>query len=162
MIKKTFEVGVEIYQSLEELSPTWQKLWEEATKACQFAYAPYSNFWVGAAILLKGGQIVQGVNQENAAYPSGLCAERVAFYRAGIQFPNTSIEKIAIAARRAEVDAFIPVTPCGACRQVMIEFENKQEQLIEILFKGGGNEYFIIRSVSDLLPLQFNAESLGI
>ncbi len=161
MIKK-WELQIEAHQNLQTLSADWQKLWEIASKTCEKAYAPYSNFWVGVAILLENNEIIEGVNQENAAYPSGLCAERVALFSAGILFPNQTIKMMAIAARRAENPQIIPVTPCGACRQVMIEFENKQKTPLQVLFKGTENEYYIIETVSDLLPLQFNSTSLGI
>ncbi|TAE72193.1 MAG: cytidine deaminase [Bacteroidetes bacterium] len=162
MTIKKWEMQIEIHTDLQTLSSEWKKLWEVASKACEKAYAPYSNFWVGVAILLENNEIIEGVNQENAAYPSGLCAERVGLFSAGIQFPNQKIKMMAVAARRSDNPQIIPVTPCGACRQVMIEFENKQKNPIQVLFQGAENQYYILETVSNLLPLQFNATSLGI
>ncbi|TAG04563.1 MAG: cytidine deaminase [Cytophagia bacterium] len=161
MIKK-WEMQIEVHQNLQTLSSTWQHLWQKATQSCENAYAPYSNFWVGVAILLENNEIIEGVNQENAAYPSGLCAERVALFRAGIQFPHQKIKMMAIAARKADNPQMLPVTPCGACRQVMIEFENKQKTPIQVLFQGAESEYYIVDTTAHLLPLQFNASSLGL
>ena len=110
-----------IEQPIEELSKEDQDLLQQATAACKKAYAPYSRFYVGAAILLENGKIVTGNNQENAAYPSGLCAERVAIFKASADYPAAQIKTIAVTASSEEFDIDHPVSPCGACRQVLKE-----------------------------------------
>lgn len=154
--KKSFlKIPISIYENENELAETEKKLLIEAQKACDLSYSPYSNFCVGSAVLLKNKQIVLGANQENVAYPSGLCAERVAFFNCGVQFPNEEILMIAAVARKANTDVFVAASPCGACRQVMVEFENKQAKPIAIIFKGESEKIYIFESVSDLLPIQF-------
>jgi len=121
------------------------------------AYAPYSHFRVGAAILLKSGHIVSGNNQENAVYPSGMCAERVALFYAGSQFPKTPIAKIAITAIGSENEVIMPVPPCGNCRQALLEYEMRYGEPIEVIMAGEKGDVFIVKSVADLLPLSFNS-----
>ena len=125
-----------VYDSLEQLSPEDKRLMEEAIKATKNSYSPYSNFRVGAAILLEDNSIILGSNQENAAYPSGMCAERVAIWTAGATYPNKKVKKIAIAANSPDKTVDKPVGPCGACRQALLEYEVKQEEPMEILFMG--------------------------
>jgi cytidine deaminase len=124
------------------------------------AYAPYSQFHVGAAILLENGTMVEGNNQENAAYPSGLCAERVAIFSVGANFPNQLIRAIAITASSANYVSGEPVTPCGACRQSMLEYELKQNTPIAVYLVSPSDEVIVIPSVSQLLPLHFDAKNL--
>jgi cytidine deaminase len=124
------------------------------------AYAPYSQFHVGAAILLENGTMVEGNNQENAAYPSGLCAERVAIFSVGANFPNQPIRAIAITASSATYVSVEPVTPCGACRQSMLEYELKQNTPIAVYLVSPSDEVIVIPSVSQLLPLHFDAKNL--
>jgi len=131
-----------------------------AHEAATRAYAPYSNFKVGAAILLKNGQIVSGNNQENAVYPSGMCAERVALYYAASQFPETPISKIAITAIGNENEITQPVPPCGSCRQALLEYELKFGEPIEVIMAGEKGEVLIAKSVTDLLPLSFSNDFL--
>lgn len=150
---EVFEVG--------ELGGKELALIEKARETCQNAYAPYSNFWVGAAILLENGEVVTGTNQENAAYPSGLCAERTAIYWAGANYPKQKIKAIAITAKKANTDNYLPVTPCGACRQAVSEYENKQGEPIKIILEGKENKVYVIESVGELLPLKFSENSLG-
>ncbi|MFN3315647.1 MAG: cytidine deaminase, partial [Raineya sp.] len=122
-------------------------------------YSPYSNFLVSACLYLSNGEIVEGVNQENAAYPSGLCAERVAFFSAGVLYPNVTIEKVLIIAKKRDGDyQFTP--PCGACRQVMFEFEEKQNQPIEVILVNSVGEVFKIPSIASLLPFNFSQSFL--
>jgi len=131
-------------------------LLEIAHEAAKHAYAPYSRFKVGAAILLKNGHIISGNNQENAVYPSGMCAERVALYYAVAQFPETPIEKIAITAIGNEKEICRPVPPCGNCRQALLEYEIKFSEPIEVIMAGEKGEIYIVKSVGELLPLSFN------
>ena len=131
-----------------------------AHEAAKHAYAPYSHFKVGAAILLKNGHIISGNNQENAVFPSGLCAERVALFYAGSQFPETPIDKIAITAIGTEKEVIQPVPPCGSCRQALLEYEIKFGETIEVIMAGETGDVYVAKSVSDLLPLSFNCAFL--
>jgi cytidine deaminase len=136
------------------LSDKEQEMLARAKQISEKAYAPYSNFLVSSCLLLANGEIVEGVNQENAAYPSGLCAERVAFFSAGVLYPDVVIEKVLIIAKkRGEDYQFTP--PCGACRQVMFEFEEKQAKPIEVILVNSKGEIFKIPSVACLLPFHF-------
>ena len=139
---------------LEELSSKEQALVTKAMQATNNSYAKYSDFRVGAACLLANGQIVIGANQENAAYPSGLCAERTAIFAAQANYPNQPISTLAIAARNA--DGFIksPISPCGACRQVILEIEDRYKQPVRILLYGKDG-ILCINTVKDLLPFSF-------
>jgi len=143
-----------------ELSEAEQSLIAHAERVTTQAYAPYSNFWVGCVLLLEDGTIVEGTNQENAAYPSGLCAERTAFFGYGTSHATKKIIAVAIAARRASTPLFLPITPCGACRQVMIEYENRQKQPIQLYMNAGKGNIYVVSSVGDLLPVKFDADSL--
>ena len=148
------------YDSYTELPQESQRLLLSARTAMLRAYAPYSRFLVGSAILLNNGTIVEGNNQENAAYPSGLCAERVAIFSVGANFPNQPIKAIAITATSATYVSGEPVTPCGACRQSMLEYELKQNSPIEVFLLSPSDEVIVIPSVSQLLPLHFDAKNL--
>ena len=125
-----------IFKDISELATEDQMLMQQAILAREKAYAPYSKFSVGAALLLANGEIIFGSNQENAAYPSGMCAERVVIWSAGARFPGVAIQKLAISAKSAHSLVDKPVGPCGACRQSLFEYEFKQEQPFEILFMG--------------------------
>jgi len=145
--------------SKSELSDIEQALISRAESACETAHAPYSKFVVGAALLLENNEIVIGSNQENAAYPSGLCAERVAFFTAATNFNGYKIKKVVITAKRGEELEYIGVSPCGSCRQVMLEYEEKQAHNIEIIFET--NEGWIrLPNVAILLPYGFDRKSL--
>lgn len=146
----------------EELSQVDAGLMAAAREALENAYAPYSQFNVGAAVLLADGTVVRGSNQENAAYPSGLCAERTAIFAAGSNYPNQRIVAVAVTARPAHSPVCVAVSPCGACRQVMLEYEVKQNQPIRFLMQGENGETYLLDSVECLLPLKFSAASLGI
>lgn len=148
------------YNSVDELTNEEKELLEAARKACLSSYSPYSNFQVGAAIRLSSGKIIIGSNQENAAYPSGLCAERVALFHVGSNFPNHHILQIAVAAKRAEEETYLPVTPCGGCRQVMLEYENKQKSPIEVIMRSDKNNWIKTKSAKVLLPFSFDRNSL--
>lgn len=158
--KKTFSFEVAIHGTLEDL-PKWDKeLMEAALIAKKGAYAPYSQFLVGAAVRMANGEIVFGSNQENASYPSGLCAERVAIFQAGARFPGMAVKAIAITASCEHNTVSQPVAPCGNCRQAINEYEVKQESPIRLLLKGETDDILECASVADILPLGFNASFL--
>jgi len=155
MRKEKVTTTLFIYEHLEELSLIDKELMEAAVKARNNAYAPYSNFQVGAAVRLANGTIVIGNNQENACYPSGLCAERVAIFQAGALYPNVLIESIAISATSKNYVVKEAAAPCGNCRQAMSEYEQKQDSAIPILFMGEEGEIIKSSSIAALLPLAF-------
>jgi cytidine deaminase len=159
MKKLDLKIFIEEYL-LDEITQTERNLLNQAQKASRTAYAPYSHFHVGAAILLEDGTVVFGSNQENAAYPSGLCAERTAVFAAGANYPNQKIICIAIAAYKADDSVFLPISPCGACRQAVLEYENKQNQSIRMLMQGNNSCVYIVPSITSLLPLQFSKHNL--
>ena len=142
-----------------ELTEIQKKLVEQAKEACLRAYAPYSQFNVGAAALLDNGEIVAGSNQENAAYPSGTCAERTTLFYAGAQYPDNAVTKLAIAAYKGDAYTKTPTAPCGACRQVILETEHRYNTPIEIILYGEEKTY-IITSIESLLPLCFGKTDL--
>lgn len=161
MAKKIkIETELEVFESISELPSSIQNLMNKAHEARENAYAPYSLFKVGATLLLDSGVIVSGNNQENAAYPSGLCAERVAVYHAGAVYPSQKIISIAITARSLKKKLTDPIPPCGACRQALVEYEVKQESDIETYFMGETGSIIKANSIKDLLPLIFNKEYL--
>ncbi len=133
---------------------------KEAKIARSNAYAPYSKFTVGCALLLENGTIIHGNNQENAAYPSGLCAERVAIFAAGANYPGVAVIKMAITASPIDDSFEKPVPPCGACRQSIAEYESRQQRNIEIFFMGAAGTVARSQSLSDLLPLIFDRNYL--
>lgn len=149
-----------VYENLEELPAEVNALMEKAFEARDNAYAPYSKFNVGAAILLDNGEIITGNNQENASYPSGLCAERTAIYYAGSQYPNAKVVRMAISATSTKNPTLSPIPPCGACRQAIAEYEVKQETAIEIYFMGKTGKIAKSESLANLLPLLFDKSAL--
>lgn len=149
-----------VFVSLNDLPTDIQSLMLQAIEIRKNAYAPYSKFRVGAAILLDNGKIVLGSNQENAAYPSGLCAERVAIFHAGAIYPNAKIIKLAITAASDTNPTITPIPPCGACRQSIVEYESKQGKPIEIYFMGEKGAIYKSNSISNLLPLSFDKSAL--
>ena len=144
----------------EELNRIEKKLIDMAKEATTHSDAPYSMFQVGAAALLDNGEIVQGSNQENAAYPSGLCAERVTLFFANSQYPESAVQLLAIAAQTGGKFTGTPTAPCGACRQVILETENRYDHPIRILLYGE-DKIYITESIKDLLPLCFGKDELG-
>lgn len=144
---------------LEECSEIEKKLIAAAKHATEKSYAPYSNFKVGAALLLENGEIIAGNNQENAAYPSGLCAERVAIFYANSKYPDQKIEAIAIAAWTNNTFTKDAITPCGGCRQVLLEAENRFSTPMRILMYSE-EEVYVVNSIKSLLPLSFGDEQL--
>jgi hypothetical protein len=151
-------ISIQSYQ-LDELSPQDQELVQAAIKATNNAYANYSRFYVGAALRLENGKMVIGANQENAAFPSGLCAERTAVFAAQANYPDSPIETLAIAGRNEKGVLPDPITPCGACRQVILEIEDRYKKPIKILLYGT-QKIYCVRSVKDLLPLSFVDENM--
>lgn len=148
------------FESIIELPKDIQDLMEQAISIRKKAYAPYSHFRVGTAILLDNGKIVLGSNQENAAYPSGLCAERVAIFQAGTLYPEAKILRMAITAASDTNTTMSPIPPCGACRQTISEYEFKQEQPIEIYFMGEIGVIYKSDSLKNLLPFMFDKNFL--
>ncbi|HRZ96921.1 MAG TPA: cytidine deaminase [Paludibacter sp.] len=145
----------------DELSEEYKKLVDLAKKQVEKAYAPYSGFHVGAAIQLENGEIFAASNQENSAYPSGLCAERVAMFFANAQYPDTPVKTLAIAAFTNGNFMELPITPCGACRQVLLESESRfDKDIVTILY--GTEQIYIIDNVKQMLPLCFEKSSLKI
>ncbi len=144
----------------EELTAADRSLVQAAKNACSTSYAPYSNFRVGAAVLLENGETISGSNQENAAYPSGTCAERCTIFYANARYPDIAPTTLAIAACNAEgIFTPSPIPPCGSCRQVLIETENRYGKPLRLLLYGKSHIY-IISSASLLLPIRFDASAL--
>ena len=144
----------------DELSADQKKLTDAAREATFRSYAPYSQFFVGAAAELANGEIIQGNNQENAAYPSGLCAERVTLFFAGSKYPDVAVKRLAIAARTNGDYVEECVAPCGACRQVILETEERSGEPMEIILCGR-DQVYIVDSIKELLPLCFGKNNLG-
>jgi cytidine deaminase len=143
-----------------ELDANDQELISNAKEAFSSAYAPYSGFFVGASILLENGEIINGSNQENVAYPSGLCAERVAIFYAGAKFPKVKIKTIAVSVFSKDYNLTDVISPCGACRQVLAEYEDKQGQFIKVILHSPNDEVLIASKVQDLLPFMFKSSHL--
>lgn len=152
-----FSCAFERFASRSELPTAFHELIARCSDAKNNAYAPYSNFHVGAAVLLENGTIITGNNQENAAYPSGLCAERVAFFSAGSLQPDVRILAAAVTASSAQYVQGAPVSPCGACRQSMLEYELKQNTDIPLLMVSPSGEIIVAPSIKSLLPLYFES-----
>jgi cytidine deaminase len=149
-----------VFDNVNELPNEALSLMQKAIEARGKAYAPYSKFYVGAALLLDNGQVITGNNQENASYPSGLCAERTAIYYAGSQFPDSKILRMAISAGSKRNQTTKPIPPCGACRQAIAEYEIKQGSPIEIYFMGETGAVAKSNSLANLLPLVFDKSVL--
>ena len=158
--KIKIEAELEIFESVLDLPESIQNIMNKAHQARENAYAPYSLFKVGAAIALESGEIVTGNNQENAAFPSGLCAERVAAFSAGAQYPNTSFIAIALTAGSLKHETATPIPPCGGCRQSLAEYEVNQKTPIAVYFMGVSGKVVKANSVKDLLPLIFDSSYL--
>lgn len=149
-----------VFDSISELPTDVISLMENAIEIRKTAYAPYSHFRVGVAIELDNNEIVLGTNQENAAYPSGLCAERVAIFSAGALYPNAKITRMVISATSDQNPTLTPIPPCGACRQSISEYEIKQNQPIQIYFMGESGSVYKSDSLKNLLPLLFDKKLL--
>ncbi|MEP7231932.1 MAG: cytidine deaminase [Ginsengibacter sp.] len=151
---------ITVYDSIEELNQADSFLLSEARSVTQFAYAPYSNFQVGAFGKLKNGETVTGTNQENASYPAGICAERVLLSTASSQFPGVAIETVAIAYNNLKGKSDRPVSPCGICRQSFAEFQRRTKTPIRVILSGMEGKVQVIENAADLLPLVFSADDL--
>ncbi|SDI21616.1 cytidine deaminase [Flavobacterium omnivorum] len=156
----TITTQFKVFESIQELPNDIQDLMTQAVEVRKNAYAPYSKFRVGVAIFLDNGKIVLGSNQENAAYPSGLCAERVAIFYAGAVYPEAKILKMAITAASDTNQTTTPIPPCGSCRQSIAEYEIKQESPIEIYFMGEIGAIYKSDSLKNLLPFMFDKKFL--
>lgn len=156
MKAESIRIDFEEYRSLEELDAPDRSLAEAALEARKGSYAPYSHFNVGAAVRLEDGTTVRGANQENAAYPSGLCAERTALFAAGANYPDRAIVAIAIAGGPEDGLCEFPASPCGACRQVMAEYQSKSGKPMSILLIGR-KKILKFKGVEQILPLIFNS-----
>jgi cytidine deaminase len=156
MTNKEIHITYQEYKSIEELSPEDRELAAEAIKAMEGAYAPYSHFHVGAAVRMSNGQIVRGANQENAAFPSGLCAERTAMFAAGARYPDKDMLSLALAGGVMGRLASQPATPCGACRQVMAQYQAKSGKPMSIIMISA-DKVWKFEKVDDILPLIFNS-----
>jgi cytidine deaminase len=154
-MNQEFTLSYQLISSEEQLHAADQQLVTAAKSARNRAYAPYSNYQVGAALRLQNGQLIEGNNQENIAYPSGLCAERVALFYAGANFPNEPIAAICIVVKGSLIAAQNYVSPCGSCRQVMLESESRQEQPIRVLLVQNDGSILILKACRDLLPFGF-------
>ena len=159
MQEKKIELSF-ITAHFSELSEQEQQLVANAKSSLKTAYAPYSGFLVGASVLLENGEIINGSNQENVAYPSGLCAERVALFYAGARYPDVKVKKIAVSVHSKNFEVTEVVSPCGACRQVMAEYEEKQEEAIKVILHSPTDEVLIANTVEDLLPFMFKSPLL--
>ena len=155
---KEYEIRTRVNVLVEEdMSAPERELVEAAKKATESSYSPYSHFQVGAALRLHSGEIITGSNQENAAYPSGLCAERTTLFWANSQYPSDAVQVLAIAARTDKGELPVPIPPCGACRQVILETEKRFGNAIKIVLYGARECYVIEDGVKALLPLSFDA-----
>ncbi|MGL6038096.1 MAG: cytidine deaminase [Soonwooa sp.] len=159
-MKKEIKISFHVIPSYKDLDETEKKLFDAAKAVRENAYANYSNFLVGCALLLDNGEIVTGSNQENAAYPSGLCAERTTIYWTSANFPKSQITKMFVIGAPRNMLSSQPIPPCGACRQSILEYEAKQDQPIEIYFASLEGEIFKTKSVRDLLPFSFDSSFL--
>jgi len=160
-MKKDIQIGYEYFKNSSELSDIENILFARAKQARENAYAPYSNFLVGCSVLLENGEIFSGNNQENAAFPSGLCAERTTLFWVAANFPNEKIKKIFIVGGPREFhEKNPPIPPCGACRQSLIEYETKQNDNIDLYFSSMNDVVVKVNSIKDLLPFYFDATFL--
>lgn len=160
-MKKETQISYEYFKNSSELNNIEKELFTRAKEARENAYAPYSNFLVGCSVLLENGEIYSGNNQENAAFPSGLCAERTTLFWVAANFPEVKIKKIFIVGGHREFpEKNPPIPPCGACRQSLIEFETKQNENIDLYFSSMNEEVVKVHSIKDLLPFYFDGTFL--
>jgi cytidine deaminase len=155
MIKKEIKTIITEYDSISELEDIYALLIRRSREASKNSYAPFSSFHVGAAVLLENNEIITGSNQENIAFPSGICAERVAIFYANSMYPDLPVKAIAIYAYSDKVNIEIPVSPCGSCRQVLSETESRFNTPIKVILSGN-NKIYMIEGISGLLPIAFN------
>lgn len=160
MKKITIDTTIQVYESLDELSEKDRKLMEEAQSATLKSYSPYSGFSVAASAILENGEILSGANQENASYPLCLCAEMVLLSAISSRYPNEKINTMAITIKSSKQVLDMPISPCGACRQTLLEFENRQQQPIRLLLMGEVGAIYELMAIKDLLPLSFDGSVL--
>ncbi len=159
---KTLHIGldIKIYENIDELSNRDAQLMNEAKAALQKSHSPYSKFQVGASVILENGKVLSGANQENAAYPMCLCAEMVVLSTVSSEYPSMIINTMAITVKSSSQVIDLPVPPCGACRQTIFEFEQRQQKPIRILLQGEKGAIYEIASAKDILPLSFDSSFL--
>ena len=157
---RNINIQIEEHETAASLQKPEADLLHHAQEAIEGSYAPYSEFRVGAAVLLENGEVIKGSNQENAAYPSGLCAERVAIFHAKSKYPDLKVKSIAITAASDNFITKSPITPCGACRQVIAETESRQKGKIRIIMKGQEGIVQAVNGIENLLPFMFEEEQL--
>ncbi len=155
MKKESVVVSYTRFESWKSLPEQDKRLVEQAINISESAYAPYSKFHVGASVLLSNGEVVTGSNQENIAYPSGLCAERVALFYAGANYPNEKVDTLCIVAKGDLLPVDKILSPCGACRQVMLETETRQEKSYRVILVSQNEVCIVFDSAEELLPLAF-------
>ncbi|GAO43939.1 cytidine deaminase [Flavihumibacter petaseus] len=161
MQEHSYQFSYALYDSIDDLTEEDAWLLSEAREVTEHAYAPYSNFHVGAVAKLSNGEILAGSNQENASFPVGLCAERVLLASIASLFPKVPIESIALSYRSSLVDSDHPITPCGICRQSLQEYEKRVKHPIRLILGGMEGKVIIIPAASMLLPLSFSPEDMG-
>ena len=154
-MKESFTFNYQLFSNWTDLPEQEQRLVDKAYEAMENAYAPYSEFKVGACALMDDGSFILGNNQENAAFPSGICAERVALFYAGSNFPNKKVLTLCIVAKGDLMPASQLLSPCGGCRQVMLESENRQKQPIRVILVNQDKRTMVLDSVIQLLPFGF-------
>lgn len=160
MLKEQYSFEFEVYDSIAELTAEDAALLQQAKEIAETAYAPYSNFFVGAVAKLKNGNIVKGTNQENASYPVGLCAERSLLASAATLFPGTAIHTMAISYNNHNGSSGKPISPCGMCRQYLLEYENRTNSPMRLIMGGLDGKVFVVQSAAQLLPFSFSSEDL--
>ena len=160
MTEEKYNFSFEVYNSIDQLAQTDAALVTKAREVTANAYAPYSNFNVGAIAQLKNGKTITGTNQENASYPVGICAERVLLSAVGSLFPNIAIDTIAISYDNKNGKSNHPISPCGICRQTLLEYEERVKQPIRLILSGMEGKIYIIKKASQLLPLAFTGKEL--
>jgi cytidine deaminase len=161
MQEQKFEFSFEVYDSIDELDADDRQLLIEARNVTDKAYAPYSNFHVGAAAKLSNNKIVTGTNQENASYPVGICAERVLLSAVSSVHPGTPIETIAVSYQSKKIKSDHPISPCGMCRQALLEYETRTHKPIRLILAGQEGKIYLVNTVKFLLPFAFTPDELG-
>ena len=161
MKENSYHFSYKVAESISELDDSDAQLLIEARKLTAIAYAPYSNFYVAGVARLANGSMVKGTNQENASFPVGICAERSLLATAGTLFPNEIIETMAITYKPLQGESTRPISPCGMCRQALLEYENRVQHPIRLILAGMEGNIYIIHTAKDLLPFAFSGEDWG-
>ncbi len=160
MKESQFGFAYEVYTDISELNEKDAWLLNEARNITEQAYAPYSNFHVGTMAILENGEIVAGTNQENASYPVGICAERVLLGSAATIHPGVPIVSMAVSYKSKENESDHPISPCGMCRQALLEYETRSKKPIRLILSGQEGKVYIIKTASHLLPFAFTSDEL--